>query len=542
MTFNFKNIGKIFVTLAAAAMLMVVFVTGEPTQVHAQISCQAAEAMSQGQSAQQSATNVPTTNANEESSVFQNKQVDCLFKGLAQSIAKVALQQMTSEIVNWINRGFEGNPGFLTNPEAFFLQGADAIAGEFLSKGGPLSQLCSPFSLDIRLSLSLNMQKYPRKQYACTLSTIINNVTNPRLSINGQSIDGFMSGDFRQGGWPAFIEMSTNPANNVYGAYMIADGDLRAQVAGNQAKIQADLTLGNGFMSWQSCTPLKTYSPDSKEAGPYASTNLPPGTRTKRNSDGSITYEQCKTETPGSVIGSSLNKQLGSSVDEIVSIHDIDQAVSTIAQTLIMKTLQTGLAAASSPGSASRGAGSLTDELARDKSAEQLQNKQENLFATLSEAMTNTASYAALRSQTVEVLTAGRNAYSAPRACYVAIGNTVEITKIDRDINKADKEIGQATKKIDFSTTTISTLLADMNAFQDRLWAATSTAQIKSLANEQGKLLGRDGVVSTREFRGATRDLDTARAQSATWQKEATDYSTACAAATAALATPAPTP
>src|SRR4051812_41899594 len=73
---------------------------------------------------------------------------------LASCAAKELLHQMTVATINWINSGFNGSPAFLTNPEGFFLDAADQFTGSFLSDNGPLQNLCSPWSVDIRLALA----------------------------------------------------------------------------------------------------------------------------------------------------------------------------------------------------------------------------------------------------------------------------------------------------------------------------------------------------------------------------------------------------
>ena len=39
---------------------------------------------------------------------------------------------MTASIVNWINSGFHGDPTFISDPGAFFLDVANEITGKFM--------------------------------------------------------------------------------------------------------------------------------------------------------------------------------------------------------------------------------------------------------------------------------------------------------------------------------------------------------------------------------------------------------------------------
>jgi len=180
---------------------------------------------------------------------------------LAWGLAKMLLQQMTASTVNWVNSGFKGSPAFLTNPAGYFANIGDQATGALIANSGALSSLCSPFSVDIRLALALGQAGGGgggSGRYACTLSTIINNAQNfaknpgQAVTVNGQSINGFMGGDFSQGGWPAFIALS-EPQNNESGAYLQAHSDLLQQIGAKQSQTNQQLNQGKGFLSFQSC-------------------------------------------------------------------------------------------------------------------------------------------------------------------------------------------------------------------------------------------------------------------------------------------------
>ncbi len=531
MTFISRNIyrtiaGVGICTIVGMAIFLIV-ISAQPKPASAIIACAAAKATSAGKSAANQATAVSVTNADIESSTNQQSQVECLYKGLAAALVKIALQKMTSDLVNWINSGFEGNPAFPTNPGAMMLDFADQVSGEFLSNQGALSQLlCSPFSLDVRLSIALNLQSN-RRQYACTLSNIYNNAKNgPSLTVNGKSIQGFVNGDFNQGGWPAFLEMTTNPANNVYGSYIMADSDIRQAIALKQNSVQADIAIGGGYMSWTKCTDTKTYAPDSREAGPY--NVAPPGSRRVVNKDKSVTYQTCTVETPGSFIGASLTKQFGSSVDQIVNIRDIDEAVSQVASALIVQTLKTGLAAATKDGSSSNGRGSLIDELTHKENKDQLRNTQEKYLDGLQEDMDRTTEYATMRQQAVDVLVAERQIYATASACYASKFDLVTAASIDKIITKSDKEIGDYRQKIDTSPAALATLIEQTLDLQYRIEQATSTESLKGLRAERAQLSGDTAIATNQNVRNARNNLARAQSLAEEWHVQATNYLNAC--------------
>ena len=188
---------------------------------------------------------VPVTNSTIEQNTTKLQSAKCTWDGVAWQIARIALHSLTQSVVSWVNSGFNGSPAFLTNPEAFFLDTADQMTGAFLAGTGPLQNLCSPFSLDIRLSLALNQSQKLDQRYTCTLSKIIKNAS---------SVSSFMSGSFSQGGWPAFLSVTTEPQNNAYGSYLSAHSNLLAAIGIKQGTIRTDLLQGHGFMSWKDCS------------------------------------------------------------------------------------------------------------------------------------------------------------------------------------------------------------------------------------------------------------------------------------------------
>ncbi|NDE68391.1 hypothetical protein EB052_02170, partial [bacterium] len=171
--------------------------------------------------------------------------------GLAYMIAKQFLRSITASVVNWINSGFKGNPSFLTDPAGFFADVGDQVTGAFIAQTGVLKNLCTPFSIDLRIALALKFSPYNQQRYACTLSTII---TNTKNAVKNASINGFTAGDFRQGNWPAFVSLTTEPQNNIYGAYLQAESDISFQIGQRRDQKKEQLNQGRGFLSWESCT------------------------------------------------------------------------------------------------------------------------------------------------------------------------------------------------------------------------------------------------------------------------------------------------
>ncbi len=233
-------------------------------------------------------------------------------------LAKAALQQITASVVNWINSGFNGSPSFISNYQQFFTNVADIAAGQFI-QGSGLAFLCSPFKLQIKIAVA---QSYAnRGAQSCSLSKVINNV------------NGFMNGNFSQGGWPGLLSVTTQPTNNAYGAYSYAQiGLTNAQ---NSALSNAKSNISpTGFLNLtQNTCSNGTSISASATAGQNsqaAQVSCPPGCT-------------CKVTTPGTIIEGTLQKSLGSSIDQLGLASSLDQIISALTTQLITKALQGGL-------------------------------------------------------------------------------------------------------------------------------------------------------------------------------------------------------
>ncbi|MCX6716044.1 MAG: hypothetical protein NT077_03440 [Candidatus Taylorbacteria bacterium] len=254
---------------------------------------------------------------------------------IAYQMAKRALHQMTVDVVGWINTGYKGKPAFLTNPSGFFLDSADQVTGEFLRENGPLRNLCSPWSVDIRVSLALRQLQDTSNgiyepRYTCTLGRIIRNSQN--ITVNGSSIEGFVGGNFNQGGWPAFIALTTEDRNNPVGLSLQVRSDQLYAIGNRQAAISADLQIGKGFLSWESCTDVP--STVDFEESPDSSIKM--DTTTGK-------WQKCVTKTPGSVIADSLHDQLRTPTDELLLANDMNAIFDAAITQLVTQTLRNGL-------------------------------------------------------------------------------------------------------------------------------------------------------------------------------------------------------
>jgi hypothetical protein len=135
---------------------------------------------------------------------------------IARTIAREALDKMTSSVVDWLNTGFNGQPAFVQDYQQFFANAANQAAGAFI-QGSSFSFLCSPIQNSVKIAIAQNYAQQRGNSLfggaggganSCTLSGVVNN------------LDAFVNGDFSQGGWGGLLSYYTNPTNNAPGAYM----------------------------------------------------------------------------------------------------------------------------------------------------------------------------------------------------------------------------------------------------------------------------------------------------------------------------------
>ncbi len=283
---------------------------------------------------------------------------------LAMMLAKIIIQQITASTVKWINTGFKGNPAFVQDPEKFFMNIGDQSAATFLSSTNSnfTNFVCSPFSAKVRLAL---VQSYLSNQTPnrCTLGSIAQNWTN------------FGKDFYNNGGWDGWFTLTQNDSNNPVGSYMQQKDALLKSIQTRQSHYQAQLSMGNGFLSWETCKKASQFQ------GPPAAPADPIGTCSDESGDSETTQSECDAKsgnwtppgdasgtldesgavdtsdvatptpsptdcplgtnvnTPGSVISDQLKKVLGSTVDQLGVAQSINQIVGSLLTEMVKKVV-----------------------------------------------------------------------------------------------------------------------------------------------------------------------------------------------------------
>lgn len=133
---------------------------------------------------------------------------------------KTTIRGITASMVNWINSGFQGGPAYVTDINGLLLDIADATTANFI-EGTALEALCSPWKMNIKIALSLPSNRF-EEDVRCTLSDIVANM------------DDFINGDFSQGGWAGWFELTTR--NNPYNNYLASASELEARIDNAQGE------------------------------------------------------------------------------------------------------------------------------------------------------------------------------------------------------------------------------------------------------------------------------------------------------------------
>ncbi len=207
----------------------------------------------------------------------------------AKEVAQQMIEQMVRDTINWVNNGFNGNPAYVTNPERYFTDIANGVAGDFIHDSR-LGFLCSPFQAQITASLRFtydSVYAQPRPAYACTATGIWGN------------IKGFQ--DNFEGGWDSWFQITQNDANNPYGAGLAAQVALSQEVQNKLGLAKDEYSINKGFLSF-------------------------------KDSEGNI-------KTPGTLIEDQLKDTLGSGFTQLVNAKEFDDLIDAFMAQLIRKTV-----------------------------------------------------------------------------------------------------------------------------------------------------------------------------------------------------------
>lgn len=465
--------------------LIVGVVLGGPTPMSAAgagaAGCAAAKVpVGAGAAAAASATAVPTqevgpalpAHLSTAGSTAAVETKECILDGLTVAIREALIATITQSIIDWINNGFEGSPAFVTDPTGFLRDVADKIGVEFIL-GEELNFLCSPFQLQVRLALSTKNRPFER-DIQCSLGDVSNN------------IEGFLSGDFSQGGWPAWFRLSTDIQNNPYGAYFLAEAELENRQASAVYEQEREWSWSNGLFSKKKCVEYgSSLGPDSVTDA----SGLPAIC---------LKYE---IVTPGTAIEHQLNETLGSGMDQLELADEIDEIIGALLQQLAQKALTSldGLRGLSSNSSSSAVDGvSYLDQLTQTTGDNATAAAKDVLLLDIARSVGLETEYQAVLNDTLVIL-ANEKALLSSCLSGVETGTGISLASVGMKTQQYRNALAAA-------TSTSAALLA----IEQRVEAA-ATATALNAAGAQYDALAQSGALQTSttfERAAGARDLE----------------------------------
>ncbi len=295
-----------------------------------------------------------------------------LLDTIASTVAKVVLQKITASTVEWINNGFEGNPSYITDPEGFLTDVGDEVVGKYIMGdvqncktntdtgelectgapyGSELASLCSPFSLDVRLALLQNFTKPYSPE--CTLSDVVKNIDT--------AVDDLSD----TWDWNSWLEITQNPNNNAYGAYMEASYNINKSIQEKQDTWNQELDWGQGFKPFKQCEDVDVC-----------------------DADGCRTEQKCENVTMGTTIANQLDKSLGLGQDTLVVADSINQIVSAALTQIITAAMSSeGVRGLSKKKNGSSSNSRLVDDSSNKESSEYIQSTFKDTFQMMEDSM-----------------------------------------------------------------------------------------------------------------------------------------------------------
>ena len=430
--------------------------------------------------------------------------VTCSLNGIAWALAKVAIQSITKSTVNWINSGYQGSPAFVTDISKSLRQTGDAFANQFVNQLVTQESLQSPFINQVAQAVGAAYYLDTNKNaIAWQLKYTLNTVTaNDRAFINGEN--------FHEGGFNAWMAMTQNPANNPFGANFIAGERMSQQVAAAANNKLKELDFGKGFLSWKGdCQASNQDVAGEFYSGPSANLS---------DADKCATYS---IQTPGSVVESQLEQQLGSPIRQLELADSINEILSAAVTQLLSSALSSsGLLGASRPAS---GGGSSALNIATNP----------NLTLNGSVAGSANGFSQTIANHISQIQTYTRNWQKVLTAANAARDHLNTLGCTDLVSSKVQSAIDTANLHLGYGSTDLgqfTKLQAQLDAAQS---SSDSVNQVVSVTNQYQKLLSSPDTLTADDFSYAVQESsDTGTSNFPSLYTEMTNYvkQTSCSA------------
>lgn len=397
---------------------------------------------------------------------------DYVLKPLALALGRAAIKSITMSTVNWINGGFNGSPAFETDLKNSLRKLGDGVAQDFITQLANEAAIRSPFSDQLITNVGAAYYLYSGRE-ALTARL--------RYTLSQSAADdaAWYAGDWNKGGWDTWFSAWSNPANNPFGAQMIASQELSNRISNAAVQRVQELGWGSGYFSWKGDCIDKTNTSPHTGTGATTATSAQgsatsqgtggvggantggglspaeraalapsaPSTHSLSDAEGCLEHE---IQTPGSFFENKLNISTDSPLHQLELAQSIDAIVGALAQQLISSVLGGGGLRNTSNPSSGGGASALTKTNGPGSSASDLLSQQEGLTTAIQTSINQVTAWKG-DSQTIATA-----ANAAKQAC--ANDAAVLTTVVEPARTKSEAAVATATTAL----TGLSGLLAKL--------------------------------------------------------------------------------
>jgi len=247
-----------------------------------------------------------------ENSVRKKEQ--CL-DGLANMASNELIANLTDSASTWVKSGFtrfgkEGNPSIVQNLDQHLTSLAYNEVNRYLRNSENFQDVCSIYQNDVLLSLQQDFRANPQA-YGTSSQALISSLpdVNPgncdlEEAVSATSAQEYITGDFTEGGWESWSDLTGDFSNTPVGAYLEKRREYESQVEEARQNRRDRLNQSGGFLS-------------------------------QRDSSGAVV-------TPGSVVSSIFNTLSTSDVRRAELADEVDEAVTSFGSTAIANIMGAG--------------------------------------------------------------------------------------------------------------------------------------------------------------------------------------------------------
>jgi hypothetical protein len=403
--------------------------------------------------------NAPLQNAKDADTLMKD-----FYSCIARTIARAILQKITANVVDWINSGFNGQPGYVQDFKQLFVQAADQAAGQFL-QGSDFAFLCSPFQQQVKIAVA---QSYAHRTASASSGGTGSGGNSCTLTQAVGNVDKFINGDFSQGGWNGLLAFTTTPTNNPYGAYMYE------QQALNSAQQQAVQTARDELL----------YS----------------GYKPVKNDRGEIII-------PAATVAGITQKSLDTPIDELNMAKNFDEILSLLITQLVDRTIYNGLSNLS-------GFGGYANNFSNSQN-QQASAVAQTLLTQLQSAVQTAQQYGVAQQGSISDLQNAQGQLVVLDSCWSTVASSTTLTagqtvQAGNNAISAEASIQNLETRIalyNANITHANSAIVKVQELQTAALAATTLAQVQavstqfSAAQSSGVLITQTDVVSAQQDR-----------------------------------------